>query len=248
MDYYFAQAPDEADFFGAPSPAPGVRVSFVAELLFAAQERELGRPVQRRLTGDEGLVVEEEPRAILIWPCRLWRVGEVAGVARRQPRTSWFRCEAFTVLEELPSWLVMGSRGDVVAAVLDQARALTAEQVRELAAMDDAGEQRRYAAAWQRWLAGEPRSGLGSPIGLGLSTLHYAVREAARRAGDDVFAWDDENGVQVLADAAWQQAGQAAAAAAMALGAPEIFDGSDAEAARRWIAVMGDPVRGHRGP
>jgi hypothetical protein len=50
-------------------------------------------------------------------------------------------------------------------AVIDQARALTAEQVRDLAAMDDADERRLYQGAWDSWLGdGEHRSGLGSPL------------------------------------------------------------------------------------
>jgi hypothetical protein len=214
-------------------------------MLFAARERRLGRPVTHELAGDEGLVVHEEPREVFTWPCRLWRVEDVEGVVRLRAENRWFRCKALTVVEELPAWLVLGGHGDSVVGVIEQARRLTREQVRDLAELDGGDEARAYGAAWRRWLAADGR---GSPLGQGLLVVHSAVVEAARRTDHGLFAWDEEDEVEVLADPAWQQAGEAAVAAALALGTPEIFDPFERQAAaQRWTTVVGHPDPGAGG-
>ncbi|MGI8647101.1 MAG: hypothetical protein DLM55_03700 [Acidimicrobiales bacterium] len=242
VDLFFAHAPDGSDLFGAPVPALGARVVFVPELLFAAQEHLRSRPVPHELVGDEGLVVHEDAREVLTWPCRLWRVEDVEGVVRLRPENRWFRCKAMTVVEELPAWQVLGAHGDSVVSVMEQARWLTAEQVHHLAAIDHGGERRLYEAVWNRWLA---VGGSGSPVGRGLSLVNSAVDEAARRTDCGLFAWDEADEVEFLADPGWQQAGRAAAAAALALGAPELFSSFERDvAARRWTTVFGRPQQG----
>lgn len=51
------------------------------------------------------------------------------------------RCLAFTVVEQVPTWLVAGLHGDAVEWVIDQARALTAEQLGSLASMPEEPEE-----------------------------------------------------------------------------------------------------------
>jgi hypothetical protein len=146
------------------------------------------------------------------------------------------------VREELPAWLVMGPRGELVAQVIDQACHLTDEQVRAIEAMDPADEQRLYRAVWERWLA-HRRS--GSPVGCGLSALHDAVMRAARRTSPDLFGWDVQDEVEVVTDPAWLQAGHAAGAAALAQGAPNLLSPEEnRRLMRRWTAVVG--AREHR--
>lgn len=239
MDYYLAEEGGEEEFIGVPLPAVGVRVRFDVEKLFAARERRLGHPVERVLAGDEGLVVYEDPMEVLQLPDRLWRVDDLTGEVRVLPASRWLRCQSLRVGEELPAWLVMGPRGGLVARVIDQACHLTDEQVRTIAAMDPADEQRLYRAVWERWLA-HHRS--GSPVGCGLSALHDAVTRAARRTSPDLFGRDEQDEVEIVTDPAWQQAGHAAGAAALGQGAPGLLSaGENRRLMRRWTAVFGAP-------
>lgn len=57
MSFFYDLRPDLSDLFGSPVPAPGVRVVFDPELVFALRKRRLGRTVSRELKGDEGLLV-----------------------------------------------------------------------------------------------------------------------------------------------------------------------------------------------
>ncbi|HEV2635988.1 MAG TPA: hypothetical protein VGX23_12615 [Actinocrinis sp.] len=84
---YFALASEDERFFGTPTPAPAVRVSFGPERFFAARERN-GRAVQRRLVGGEGLVVHECATDELGWPASLWRVVDLERPVRLLPGNS----------------------------------------------------------------------------------------------------------------------------------------------------------------
>ena len=242
MPYYLTHKGAEAEFLGTPFPAVGVRVVFDVERLFAARERLLGRPVDRHVVGDEGLVVHEDPTAVLTLPDRLWRVDHLGRARRHRPTDRWLRCGSLTVVEEVPAWLALGPYGDRVVRVIDQAHALTDEQARVIAARDDARERRLVRELWQRWL---PRHRAGSPIAGGLAEVYEAVTGAARRTGPHLFGWDDEDGVEVLTDGSWQQAAAAAGAAALAAGAPGILAAADdRELALRWTHRVGRPRPG----
>ncbi|MBF6334259.1 hypothetical protein [Nocardia transvalensis] len=241
MTYYLAHKGGEREFFGVPFPAVGVRVGFDRDKLFAARERLSGAPVDRQADGDEGLVVHEDPMVVSALPDRLWRVDDLEGELRLRPGNRWVRCTSLTVREELPNWLVMGPNGDLVAQVIDQVRDLTDEQARAIAAMAPDEEKWLTRTLWDRWLS-NPDSpvGCGSPVGSGLSEVHRAVTAAARRTGPHLFGWDPEDEAEVITDMAWQQAGAAADAAALAYGAPHILDNQENHRlALRWITVIG---------
>jgi hypothetical protein len=227
-------------FYGEPEPAPGARVHFVPEKLFAAREHATGRPKGRRLVGDEGLVVHEVATDVLVWPSSLWRVDDLERPVRLQSGSRWVRCRAFTVVEQVPGWLVAGPHGDAVEWVISQARMLTSAHVDALASLPDEGEDPLKRALWARWSRNHGRS--GSPVGCGLLTLHKAETEAAHRAGPHLFGWDEEDGVERLSDPAWLRASHAASAAAPALGAPELLaPAENAVLTRRWATVFGLP-------
>ncbi len=237
MPRYLAHKGPEGDFLGVPFPSAGVRVVFDIERLFAARDRLTGSEADRTITGDEGLVVYEDPMAVLTLPNRLWRVDDVRGEVRLPPGNRWVRCQALTVREELPTWLVMGSHGDAVAHLISQTRNLTDRQAREIAALDPAEEKRRVDLVWDLWLS-TGRS--GSPVGCGLHEVSGAVVQSARRVGRQLFGWDDQDGIEVLIDPAWLQASHAANAAALALGAPDILGDEESRwMARRWTTVVG---------
>jgi len=92
---------------------------------------------------------------------------------------------------------------------------------------------------WQHWDAGH-RS--GSPVGCGLTTLYLAVEAAARRTDSRLFVWDEDDGLEVLADPAWRRASTAAVCAALTFGAPDILTADqNAELSRPWVSVFGSP-------
>jgi hypothetical protein len=238
--YYLEHRGGEDDFHGRPYPSVGARVVFDIDRLFAARDRYAELRGDRTVTGDEGLVVHEDPMAVLVVPDRLWRVDDLQGVVRPVTGRGWLRCRALTVREELPTWLVMGPHGEAVARVINQARSLTDQQARAIAAMDPADEERLVGVVWDRWHAAGGRS--GSPVGRGLLEVNHAIEDSARRTSSLLFGWDDEDGREVVVDPAWQQAGHAANAAALAMGAPEMAGVEESQRmAQRWAAVVGPP-------
>ena len=243
---YFALPVEDQRFFGSPSPAPGTRVSFEPDKLFAARERR-GSKLERKLSADDGLVVNEDARGVILWPASLWRVDHLERPVRLEPGNRWVRVLAFTAIEQVPTWLVAGPHGDAVEWVINLARALTAEQVDALAAMPEDPEEPLRAALWKCWA--QTRRVSGSPVGCSLSTLYDAIQEAARAVSPSLFSWSEEDGGEVLTDPAWQKAGRAASAAALGLGAPELLFAEQATAlTHRWSSVFDLPDRpGHRG-
>jgi hypothetical protein len=244
VTYYLDQRGGPDEFCGVPLPAVGVRVRFDFDKLRAARARRGSVTAPDAETADDGLVVHVDPMAILHVPDRLWRVGDLQGAIRPSGVASdarWIRAKALTVQEELPNWLVMGARGALVAQVIEQARGLSGEQATAIASMDGADEQRLVQALWDRWPR-DHQSGFGSPIGCGLSEVHSALEEAARRTGLHLFLCDVQDGVEYLADDAWVEAGHAANAAALGLGAPEFLDDDENQRlALRWTTIMGCP-------
>lgn len=231
MAFYFAVDLGK-DIFGDPEPAPGVRVRFVIEKLFAAR----GKPFP--LKGDEGLVVYQDPTGTITWPSRLWQVTDLERPVRVMPGNTWVRCQAFTVEREVPTWLAAGPQGYAVQQVIAQAKALTDGQVAALAALSDEGERELTQQLWKRWSDAYHRS--GSPVGGALTAVHQAVDEAARRTSSTLFEWSEDDGGDVLSDPAWIRAGQAANRAALAYGTPDLLtEEQHGTLTRRWMTVFG---------
>lgn len=187
------------------------------------------------------------------WPGRLLRVGvpapasdeEAAALERANENlradASFRRALMVDVLEELsPAWL-FGPRGERVVEVLDAALALDAETARRLADARRPGAETAFAAAWDRWVAAQPNGApyvgrdhsrtlsvpgagpSGSPVGHGLIAVWSTVRDSARRVAGEAAFETDEDGEQVLVPP-WDDAAAALTEAAMALGAPDLFD------------------------
>jgi hypothetical protein len=167
-------------------------------------------------------------------------VTDLEGGARPYPNTPWLRYKAFTVEEELPSWMIFGRHGAAVVGVIEQAEQLSTYQVASLARLDGSKEAQVYAQVWSRHAANR-QSGrlLGSR---GLSPVFDAVERAARHSGpSNTFACDPIDEVEVLADPAWIEASHAALAAAMGLGAPEACSTHERTILlTRWLTVLGD--------
>lgn len=233
MAFYFA-VDAGGDIFGDPEPAPGVRVRFVIEKLFAAR----GEPFSPK--GDEGLVVYQDPTGTITWPSRLWLVTDLERPVRVLPGNTWVRCQAFTVEREVPAWLAAGLQGYAVEQVITHAKALTSGQVATLAALSDEGEQEFTQLLWKRWSDAHHRS--GSPVGGALAAVHQAVNEAAHRTSSTLFEWSEDDGGAVLSDPAWIRAGQAANRAALAYGSLNLLtDEQHGVLTRRWMTVFGPP-------
>lgn len=233
MAFYFAVDADK-EIFGDPEPAPGVRVHFVIEKLFAAR----GNPFDP--VGDEGLVVHQDPTGTITWPSRMWLVTDLQRPVRLMPGNTWVRCTAFTVEREVPAWLAAGPRGYAVQEIISQARDLTSNQVATLAALPDQGEQEITQSLWKRWSDRHHRS--GSPVGGALTAVHLAIEKAAHRADHTLFEWSEDDGCTVLSDPAWIRVGAAANRAALAYGTPDLLtDEEHGVLTRRWMTVFGPP-------
>lgn len=237
MAYFLSQPGAAEDFYGRPLPSVGARVVFDFDRLMAVRAR-MGLSADRTETAEDGLVIFAEPFEEPMLPDRLWRVDNLEGAVEVDPAAGWLRAKAVTIREELPAWLVMGPRGADVAKVIEQARSLTDEQARRIAAVRaPMGTSELVEAMWNRWVTSK---GSGSPVGCGLSQVHHAIEQAARRTGSHLFRWDAVDEVEVIGDPAWIEAGRAANHAALGVGAPELFGPEASERlVRRWRTVMG---------
>jgi hypothetical protein len=237
VDHYYVTDPAGADLFGHPPPAPGVRVTFDPDRLAAYGLRHQ-LPMMHRAPKRQGLAVVEIVVDAEAWPCRLWRVGDLE---EPQPLAYYLRCRSFVVREELPSWMVLGPRGEQVAAVLARAGRLTQQDVLTVAAEPDDEEKAARSAVFNRWRvrrdAGD-RSVGSVCAGGGARPAAWAAVEAAARSHDPgMFGWAEEAlDEPILTDPAWQQARQAAVAATLALVMPDDLITPDEAAvlSRRW--------------
>jgi len=85
------------------------------------------------------------------WPCRLLEVEAVRGHEVFTPNAvnlpSKRAATAFRVLRELPAHLVLGPQGEQVAALIERARILTADELDQLASAWDAAWDAASSAA-----------------------------------------------------------------------------------------------------
>ena len=80
------------------------------------------------------------------WPCRLFRI-EPVGRTLTAINDSKRCCHALRVIEERPAHEALGPQGEQVAALIERARALTADEVGGLSAARDAARDAAWAAA-----------------------------------------------------------------------------------------------------
>jgi hypothetical protein len=223
VDLFVATDPDGSGFYGTPGLAPGARCVFEPELLYAPG------PPPRELPESAGMVVHENPRDVLHWPGRLWRVRDVD--ERRwcecHPQERWFRCRELTVVEEVPFWLVFGPRGDQVVTIVQQAGRLTQQQVERIAAMDGSSERELYEKHWD--------DGTGNSM----LPVSRAAEDAAWSCDEALFGYDPESGRHHLADDAWTDARDCAIAAAWGLEQDLYSDAEREVLARRWTSALG---------
>ena len=82
------------------------------------------------------------------WPCRLFEVEPVGVVITTPNHPDKVGCTAVRVLREVPAHLALGPQGREVAALIKQARGMTAAEVDARAAAWDAAWAAARAAAW----------------------------------------------------------------------------------------------------
>jgi hypothetical protein len=227
VDLYWAVRPDLSNYYGSSDPAPGARVMFVVQRWRDAQLRE-GHSPPLELPDMVGFHVCKRARDVYGWPCRLWRVRDLDAYHHWPEDYGSYCCRMLTVVEEVPSWQALGPHGERVAEILEQARALTSEQVARIAAMDGTAERRLHGR-------GQPRD-----VGSGGSYLNREVHAAAGSSGEKVLRWDSGFQVHALAHRAWLEALHAGQAMLWATAAPERYTEAEREIlARRWTSVVG---------
>ena len=153
LTYYKCVRPDGTDFHTG-------RIDYAAALAS-------GEIIEHRAT-----MIRDDPSTYLSvsihptnctgmrWPCRLFRVEPVGRTLTASINDSKRACSALRVVEELPAHQALGPQGEQVAAVIERAGRLTAEEVRRLdaawnaawnAAQDAARDAARNAARNAAW-------------------------------------------------------------------------------------------------
>jgi hypothetical protein len=175
---------------------------------------------RRRVLCEAGLLhISDAPGETLrggSWPCRLFAVEPAKVVAQEGHKAG---CWEVRVLAELPAWQALGPNGQAVAALIDRAGRLTAEEVQALGAP-------RYAARAARAAARAARAAAWA-----------AAWDAAWDAAQDA-AWD------AARDAPWGAARNAAwdaARSALALVVRDLISEADFELLYGpWRSVIGE--------
>lgn len=172
------------------------------------------------------------------WPARLLAV-EIAepGPDKPRPGLKLTRAASVRILEELDPAQLFGAHGAAVVELIEAARSMTLEQVKQLAAVDAPGAEEAYQAAFQAWRDGTPPDA-GGPIGSGFTVLHLELKERAAAQ-----ALIEKDGELVLAPP-WDQADRALKWAAMALGAPEWVPAGKHEVLLRPWRTVRDSLHG----
>ena len=138
--YYKATRPDGTDFFSGT-------VDY-ADALATGRRLRVRTPAQDRyaVCTSDVLHASDVPTETLIggsWPCRLF---EVTGrPVAQEGRKFGFR--SLTVVREVDAHLALGPQGVQVAALIERARSLTADEVDRLTAARDAAGVAAWVAA-----------------------------------------------------------------------------------------------------
>ena len=242
--YYFATSKERPDFFGVSRPTAGAQVTFDEAKLYDYGPRDIW-PSPYRRDGARGLVVYFDPLDVITWPCRLWKVHHLVQPTKSMKVPFYLHCQSFEVLEEIPSWRVLGAYGTAVARLIDEASDLTQAQVDIIASLDQSEETRTEQAVLQAWRAQLPSPTNHrppfTPYGTAWDFLATAVESSAARTGSHLFEWiEGAYRWPLLADSAWEQARRAALAAALAVSVPDLLTDDDTNRlTRRWRTRSG---------
>lgn len=179
------------------------------------------------------------------WPGKLWHVQIIDRLEPQGHIGNYTRALAVEVIREVETSLIFGEHGDAVSRVIDAAMLLDKDQAKALMSERSPLAADLYSLGWTRWL---DRAGVEemsdrndftgvlavssqkskSPIGSGLTLIHrHVFNSAQREAGDAALRMDSED--VWLADP-WSQASNTLCEAALALGAPALFEPGDAAA------------------
>jgi hypothetical protein len=220
-----------------------------------------GATIRNTDGGPPWIVVDHSIESVIVakWPGRLWKV-EILEAAREQPNdgVNYTRAVSVRVIEELPVSELFGPHGARVCAVIERARALTADDLAVLGANGHPLARAAYSSGWRKWLGrGEPApgdssedhadtlavpGGARSPIHSGFTVLHSVLAKRARGlVGDAAFVVDEEGNQSFTPP--WASAADAFLHAAMAFGAPELLSPADREAlTQAWRKRYSDEV------
>ena len=175
MPYYKAVRPDGTDF------ATGTTRPVVGEWM--------PRIKGRLKLCKRGYHVSDVPAETLIggsWPCRLFEVEIAEDVSPKHIAGHKRVVHTYRPLRELPAWQALGPNGEAVAALIERARSLTADEIQRLGAAWDAARVAAGSAAWDAaWDAARvaawdaARGAAGSAAG---SAARVAAGSAARGA------------------------------------------------------------------
>ena len=174
MPYYKAVRPDGTDFAtGTTRPVVGEWMPRIKGHLKLCKR---------------GYHVSDVPAETLIggsWPCRLFEVEIAEDVSPEHIDGHKRVVHTYRPLRELPAWQALGPNGEAVAALIERARSLTADEIQRLVAARGAARGAARAAAWAA-----ARDAAGAAAGVAArDAAGAAARDAARDAAG-VVAWD----------------------------------------------------------
>jgi hypothetical protein len=151
--------------------------------------------------GSEGTVRRDGPRTCLWlykdpaktlhemgqrWPCRLLEVEPLGDVIDSDGDYSWTCFPKARVIREIEAWRALGPQGEHVAALIDRAERVTAEEARRLTAAPDIADWvDRWDGAWRNYEMSGPDPVLPRVFSTSSprNTAAYAAKGAAARAG-----------------------------------------------------------------
>ena len=169
MPYYKAVRPDGTDFAtGTTRPVVGEWMPRIKGHLKLCKR---------------GYHVSDVPAETLIggsWPCRLFEVEIAEDVSPEHIDGHKRVVHTYRPLRELPAWQALGPNGEAVAALIERARSLTADEIQRLVAARGAARAAARGAAW----AAARGAALDAAVGAAGSAALDAARGAAGFAAE----------------------------------------------------------------
>ncbi len=176
MNYYKCTRPDGTDFQTGTIDYAAAFAS--GEVITHPAKRVKGEPATY-------LSVSIAPADCtgMAWPCRLFRVEPVGRAYKSVDLKHKRECSALRVVEELPAWQALGPNGQQVAALVEQARTITPDQLRQVVAASDAAwaatarDAARAAARAAAWAAAKRAAARRTNSPAWAAVWAYVVRD-----------------------------------------------------------------------